>query len=189
MPDTRMKAMVVIVTGGGSGFGEGICRAFAEQGAKVLVADINPTAGERVAGALRSHGARFCQVDVSRSDEMKALVDFTLRTHGRLDLMVNNAGMSHANQPMLNVPEEMFDRIFQVNVKSIYLSAIHCLPVFRRQGGGAFINVASTAGVRPRPGPHLVQRLEGRGGHPEQVDGGRTRPGKNPRQLHQPRHR
>jgi 3-oxoacyl-[acyl-carrier protein] reductase len=147
-----MKAMVAIVTGGGSGFGEGICHAFAEQGAKVLVADINPTAGERVAGALRSQGARFCQVDVSRSDEMKALVDFTLRTHGRLDLMVNNAGMSHVNQPMLNVPEEMFDRIFQVNVKSIYLSAIHCLPVFRRQGGGAFINVASTAGVRPRPG-------------------------------------
>jgi 3-oxoacyl-[acyl-carrier protein] reductase len=66
--------------------------------------------------------------------------------------MVNNAGISHANQPMLNVSEEEFDRIFQVNVKSIYHSAIHCVPIFRRQGGGSFINVASTAGVRPRPG-------------------------------------
>src|SRR5207237_1989455 len=71
---------------------------------------------------------------------------------GRIDVMVNNAGISHANQPMLNVSDEQFDRIFQVNVKSIYLSAIHCVPVFRRQGGGSFINIGSTAAVRPRPG-------------------------------------
>lgn len=150
----RMKNMIAVVTGGGSGFGEGICDAFAEQGARVVVADINAAASERVAAALKTRGydAIHCPVDVSRSDEMRNLVETTVRHYGRLDVMVNNAGMSHANQPMLNVPEDVFDRMFQVNVKSIYLSAVHCVPVFRRQGGGCFVNVASTAGVRPRPG-------------------------------------
>lgn len=150
----RMKNMIAVVTGGGSGFGEGICGAYAEQGARIVVADINAAAGERVAAALKTRGydAIFCAVDVSRSDEMRNLVETTVRHYGRLDVMVNNAGMSHANQPMLNVPEDIFDRMFQVNVKSIYLSAVHCVPVFRRQGGGCFVNVASTAGVRPRPG-------------------------------------
>lgn len=150
----RMKNMIAIVTGGGSGFGEGICGAYAEHGARVVVADINAAAGERVAAALkaRGHDAIFCPVDVSQSDQMRNLVETTVRHYGRLDVMVNNAGMSHANQPMLNVSEEVFDRMFQVNVKSIYLSAVHCVPVFRRQGGGCFVNVASTAGVRPRPG-------------------------------------
>ena len=100
----------------------------------------------------RGHDAIYCAVDVSQSDQMRNLIETTVRHYGRLDVMVNNAGMSHANQPMLNVPEEVFDRMFQVNVKSIYLSAMHCVPVFRRQGGGCFVNVASTAGVRPRPG-------------------------------------
>ena len=83
---------------------------------------------------------------------MAALVQTTVDRHGRLDIMVNNAGISHANQPMLNVSEETFDRIFQVNVKSIYLSAVHCVPVFRQQRSGTFINIGSTAAVRPRPG-------------------------------------
>ena len=150
----RMKNMIAIVTGGGSGFGEGICGAYAEQGARIVVADINAAAGERVAAALkaRGHDAIYCAVDVSQSDQMRNLIETTVRHYGRLDVMVNNAGMSHANQPMLNVPEEVFDRMFQVNVKSIYLSAMHCVPVFRRQGGGCFVNVASTAGVWPRPG-------------------------------------
>ncbi len=150
----RMKNMIAIVTGGGSGFGEGICGAYAEQGARIVVADINAATGERVAAALkaRGHDAIYCAVDVSQSDQMRNLIETTVRHYGRLDVMVNNAGMSHANQPMLNVPEEVFDRMFQVNVKSIYLSAMHCVPVFRRQGGGCFVNVASTAGVRPRPG-------------------------------------
>ncbi len=150
----RMKNMIAIVTGGGSGFGEGICGAYAEQGARIVVADINAAAGERVAAALKTRGydAIYCPVDVSHSDQMRNLVETTVRHYGRLDVMVNNAGMSHANQPMLNVSEEVFDRMFQVNVKSIYLSAVHGVPVFRRQGGGCFVNVASTAGVRPRPG-------------------------------------
>jgi 3-oxoacyl-[acyl-carrier protein] reductase len=91
-------------------------------------------------------------MDVTRTDDMARLVADCLAHFGRLDVMVNNAGISHANQPMLKVSEAEFDRIFQVNVKSLYLAAVHCVPVFRRQGGGSFINIGSTAGVRPRPG-------------------------------------
>lgn len=150
----RLKGQVAIVTGGGSGFGENMCRLFAAEGAAVVVADLNADSAERVAASLRAESARAvsCQVDVARTQDMKRLVETSLQHFSRIDVMVNNAGISHANQPMLNVSEEQFDRIFQVNVKSIYLSAIHCVPVFRKQGGGSFINIGSTAAVRPRPG-------------------------------------
>ncbi|MES2535585.1 MAG: glucose 1-dehydrogenase [Pseudomonadota bacterium] len=150
----RMNNMVAIVTGGGSGFGEGICNMYAAEGASIIVADINRENGERVAAALRDKGgkAQFCAADVSKSADMKSLVDAAVSHFGRLDVIVNNAGISHNNQPMLNVSEEEFDRVFQVNVKSIYLSAVHCVPLFRKQGSGSIINVASTAGIRPRPG-------------------------------------
>lgn len=150
----RLSNLVAIVTGGASGFGESICRAFTAAGARVIVADINADLGEKVAGGLRAdgHDTVFCRTDVTSSADMGALVRTALARHGRLDIMVNNAGISHVNQPMLNVPEEEFDRIYQVNVKSIYLSAIHCVPVFRRQRSGSFINIGSTAAIRPRPG-------------------------------------
>jgi 3-oxoacyl-[acyl-carrier protein] reductase len=150
----RLASLVTVVTGGASGFGEGIGETFAAEGARVVVADINADAGEALAARLRSagHSARFCRTDVTRTDDMARLVADCLAHFGRLDVMVNNAGISHANQPMLKVSEAEFDRIFQVNVKSLYLAAVHCVPVFRRQGGGSFINIGSTAGVRPRPG-------------------------------------
>lgn len=150
----RLKNLVAVVTGGGSGFGESICHAFADEGARIIVADFNPAAGPRVTQALQAQGheAEFCQVDVSQSVDMARLVEAAVKRFGRIDVMVNNAGMSHPNQPMLQVTEAEFDRLYQVNVKSIYLSAVHCVPVFRRQGGGCFINIGSTAAVRPRPG-------------------------------------
>jgi 3-oxoacyl-[acyl-carrier protein] reductase len=153
-PKGRLAGLVAIVTGGGSGFGESICQAYAAQGAKLVVADINVANAQRVAQLLKSagHEAIFVQTDVSKASEMQALVDATLKQFGKLDVMVNNAGISHANQPMLQVPEAEFDRIFQVNVKSLYHSAFSCVPVFRRQGHGCFINIGSTAAVRPRPG-------------------------------------
>ena len=153
-PTPRLFGKVAIVTGGGSGFGESISHVFAAHGAKIVVADLNPTAGARVVDALRSAGneAIFCQVDVARSADVGAMVARAVAEFGRVDIMVNNAGMSHANRPMLEVTEEFFDRLYQVNVKSIYLSAIHCVPVFRRQRSGCFINIGSTAAVRPRPG-------------------------------------
>lgn len=150
----RLSKMVAIITGGASGFGECIARYFAAEGAKVVIADVNADQGEQAAATLRAAGydALFCPTDVTKTADMGRLVQTTLERFGRLDIMVNNAGISHANQPMLNVSEEAFDRIYQVNVKSIYLSAIHCVPVFRRLGGGCFINIGSTAAVRPRPG-------------------------------------
>jgi len=150
----RLAQQVAIVTGGASGFGEEICRQFAAQGARVVVADINVALGAKSVAALTAagHQAIFQRTDVTKTADMAALVAATLARFGRLDIMVNNAGISHANQPMLNVGEAEFDRIFQVNVKSIYLSALHCVPVFRRQQRGCFINIGSTAAVRPRPG-------------------------------------
>lgn len=150
----RLHDLVAIVTGGGSGFGEAMCQAFAREGARLVVADLNAEAATRVASALTAAGgtAISIRVDVAKSADMAELVAAALARFGRLDVMVNNAGISHANQPMLNVTEEFFDRLFQVNVKSIYLSAVHCVPVFRKQKSGCFINIGSTAAVRPRPG-------------------------------------
>ncbi|HEX7968774.1 MAG TPA: SDR family oxidoreductase [Stellaceae bacterium] len=153
----RLAGKVAIITGGGSGFGEGIARRFAEEGAKVVVNDIDDKAGERVTAAVnKAHGqgsALYVRADVSDDDAMGALVTRALERFDRIDVMVNNAGTTHVNGPMLEVSEAMFDRVFAVNVKSIYLAARHVVPVMRRQGtGGAIINTASTAGLRPRGG-------------------------------------
>lgn len=150
----RLKDKIAIVTGGGSGFGEGIAKRFAQEGCRVVVNDLRPEGGERVAKEISSAGgkARFVQADVSKSAEWERLVKETLAAYGGLSVVVNNAGYTHRNQPMLNVPEEQFDRIYAVNVKSLFWSAKHVVPVFRNAGGGVFITIASTAGIRPRPG-------------------------------------
>jgi 3-oxoacyl-[acyl-carrier protein] reductase len=150
----RLRDKVAIVTGGGSGFGEGIATRFAAEGARVIVNDIDEANGERVVDAIRQGGgdASFVRGDVGRGEDMERLLAATLERHGRLDVMVNNAGVSHRNKPLLEIDEADFDRVFATNVKSIFWSARHVVPCFRRQGGGAFINIASTAGVRPRPG-------------------------------------
>jgi 3-oxoacyl-[acyl-carrier protein] reductase len=150
----RLKDKVAIVTGGGSGFGEGIARRYAQEGAKVVVSDINEEGARRVAGVIKQQGGNAMHVksDVARRADVKAMVKATLDAHGRVDIMVNNAGVTHRNQPMLDVPEEMFDKIFNVNVKAIYLATLEVVPLFRKQGGGVIINTASTAGLRPRPG-------------------------------------
>lgn len=150
----RLQEKTAIVTGAGSGFGEGIARRYAEEGARVVVADINDAGGERVAAAIRGAGgeAVYSRADVSRADAVQALVDATVERFGGLDIVVNNAGITHRNGPMLDVDEATFDRIYAVNVKSLYHMAQAAVPVFRQRGGGCFVNIASTAGVRPRPG-------------------------------------
>ncbi len=147
----RLENKVALVTGAGSGFGEGMARRFVAEGASVIVADIDDAAGQRVADSL-GDAARFIHADVSRDDDAAAMVGAALHAFGRLDILVNNAGYTHRNGPMLDVSEEDFDRIFAVNVKSLYLGAKHAVPVFRDQGGGVILNIASTGAVRPRPG-------------------------------------
>ena len=150
----RLKNKSIIVTGAGSGIGEGIAKRLAGEGASVLVNDINTAMGEAVAASIVNAGgaASFFHADVTNSAQVKALVAEAVKRHGKLDVMVNNAGWTHRNQPALDVSEDDFDKCYAINVKSIYLSTIHAVPVFRAQGGGSFINIASTAGVRPRPG-------------------------------------
>ncbi|WP_027478644.1 SDR family oxidoreductase [Curvibacter gracilis] len=150
----RVNQKSIIVTGAGNGIGEGIAKRLAAEGAQVLVNDINEAGGQRVVAEIAAGGgtAAFFKADVTRSDEVKALVDEAVRLYGKLDAMVNNAGWTHRNRPALEVSEEEFDRCFSINVKSIYLATLHATPVFRANGGGSFINIASTAGVRPRPG-------------------------------------
>lgn len=149
----RLKDKIAIVTGAGSGFGRGIATRFVEEGARVVLADINVAAGQAAVEGLGNIGAAtFCKADVSHNADMRALVQATLDRFGGLDIFVNNAGITHRRQPLLEVDEATFDRIFAVNVKSIYLSALHAVPVLRARGGGVMINIASTAGVRPRPG-------------------------------------
>lgn len=150
----RLENKVAVVTGGGSGFGEGIARRFAAEGASVVVADIAEDGGRRVAEAIVSAGgqASFIKADVTRREDARAMVRAATEGFGRLDILVNNAGYSHLNQSMLEVEEAEFDRTYAVNVKAIYLAALEAVPILRAQGGGCIINTASTAGLRPRPG-------------------------------------
>ncbi|MXY38827.1 MAG: glucose 1-dehydrogenase [Rhodospirillaceae bacterium] len=145
----QLKDKAAIVTGAASGFGEAIARRYAAEGANVVCADLNDQLGRKVADEI---GGAYVHADVADRDDVKAMVRTAVDRYGRLDTMVNNAGITHVNRPMLEVGEEEFDRIFAVNVKAIYLAALEIVPLMREQGGGCIINTASTAGLRPRPG-------------------------------------
>lgn len=147
----RLKDKTAIVTGAGSGFGKGIAMRFAKEGARVGVVDINAEAAREVASQI-GNSAFAMEADVSIDGDVSRMVQEALDRWGQLDILVNNAGTTHRNQPMTEVTEEEYERIFAVNVKSVYLSAKHVVPVMKKQGFGVILNVASTAGVRPRPG-------------------------------------
>ncbi|MEM8697837.1 MAG: SDR family oxidoreductase [Pseudomonadota bacterium] len=151
----RLSGKTALVTGAGRGFGEAIARRFAEEGARVLVVDIKADAAHRVADEINQahQGATIPHhADVAKPLDVNGMVKAALGEFGSLDILVNNAGITHRNQPMLEVEEEEFDRIYAVNVKALYLAAQAAVPAMRKQGGGVMLNIASTAGVRPRPG-------------------------------------
>jgi 3-oxoacyl-[acyl-carrier protein] reductase len=148
----QLAGKVAIITGAGSGFGTGMAEAYIREGAKVIVADINAEAGERVAKSLGAN-AKAVATDVANGASVQAMVQACVDSFGVPDIVINNAGTTHRNQPMLQVDEQTFDRVFNVNVKSIYHMAHAVVPVMRARGkGGLIINVGSTAGIRPRPG-------------------------------------
>ena len=147
----RLQNKVAIVTGAASGFGAGIAVRFAAEGAKVAMLDLNEEGAGHVVEASGSGGIAI-RCDVTRADEIASAVAATLKAFGRLDIVVNNAGWTHRNKPLLEVTEAEFDHVYNVNVKSIYLMTLATTPALRDGGGGSVINIGSTAGVRPRPG-------------------------------------
>jgi 3-oxoacyl-[acyl-carrier protein] reductase len=147
----RLGNKTALVTGAAQGFGLGIAETFAREGAKVAFLDLNEGAAKDAAAKVGA-SAIALGCDVSDGAEVEKAVQATIRAFGRLDIVVNNAGTTHRNKPMLDVTEEEFDRVFAVNVKSIYLMTRAVLPHFRQIGGGNILNIGSTAGVRPRPG-------------------------------------
>lgn len=147
----RLKGKVAVITGAGSGFGEGIAKRFAEEGARVVVADLNGEAAARVAGEIGA-SAVAVTADVTVRADVDRMVKAASEGFGRLDILINNAGYSHRNKSLLEVSEDEFDRILAVNAKAIYLSALAVVPIMEAQGGGVILTTASTAGLRPRPG-------------------------------------
>ena len=146
----RLSGKAAIVTGGASGFGAGIVRRFILEGARVVIADMNGDAAREMADEL-GDAALGLQVDVSSGDDVEMMVKSTLRSLGGIDILVNNAGVGHKPEPMETLSEEMFDRIFDVNIKAIYRTARQVVPIMKENGAGAILNIASTGGVSPRP--------------------------------------
>lgn len=147
----QLEGKVAVVTGGASGFGEGIVRLYVSEGARVVIADLDTERGQALAGTLGS-STHFVRCDVSSRADIDALIEACGDAFGTPDIVVNNAGTTHDNQPMLDVDEATFDRVFAVNVKSIFHMAHAVVPLMRKQRKGVILNIGSTAGIRPRPG-------------------------------------
>ena len=145
----RLLGKVAVVTGAGGGFGAGIASRFAAEGARVVAADIDEDAARATADRT---GGLAVTCDVADASSVARMAKAALGAYGRVDILVNNAGTTHRNQPMLDVDEATFDRVFAVNVKSLFHTAREIVPLMRAQGGGAIVNIGSTAGARPRPG-------------------------------------
>lgn len=156
----RLDHKVALVTGAGSGIGEGIAETYAREGARVALADIDFDAAKAAARAI-GNNAIALRCDVANKAEFEAAVADTVSAFGRLDILVNNAGTTHVNKPMLDITEDEVERIFAVNVKGVFFGCQAVVPVFRKQGGGVIINIGSTAGLRPRPGLSAYNATKG----------------------------
>lgn len=146
----RLSGKTAIVTGGASGFGEGIVRKFVAEGARVMIADINGGGARRLAAELGA--ATIAQVvDVSNAESVADMAEAARAAFGDLDILVNNAGVTHLPAALEDITEVDFDRVIAVNTKSVFLTAKHFVPAMKARGQGAILNIASTAGVSPRP--------------------------------------
>jgi len=144
----RLNGKVAIVTGGASGFGEGIVRRFAEEGARVVIADLNEAAAQALAKDVSGLAVR---TDVSRGEDVKKLAQAAIDKFGTIDILVNNAGIGHKPQPLDTLSESDFDRLIAVNAKSVFHTAHEIVPGMKVKKRGAILNIASTGGVSPRP--------------------------------------
>ena len=147
----RLKGKRTLVTGAASGFGKGIAEAYIRAGAKVAVVDVNEAGAEAVAREL-GENAITVTCDVSKGDQVQAAVDATVAAFGGLDVVVNNAGWTNPNSPLMDTDEATFRKIYDINVLSIFHMTKTCVPLWRAAGGGVMINIGSTAGIRPPPG-------------------------------------
>lgn len=146
----RLNGKTAIVTGGASGFGAGIARKFVAEGAQVLLADLNVDMANDLAAELGPQVATV-QANVAKDADVAAMIQAAQTAFGKIDILINNAGTTHLPQPMEDIAEDEFDKVFAVNCKSVYLTAKHLIPLMKKQGSGVILNVASTAGVSPRP--------------------------------------
>ena len=156
----RLNGKAALVTGAGQGFGYGIAEAFVREGARVACLDVKGDVAEAAAKRL-GPSAMALTADVSSRADVERAAKQAIDALGRIDIVVNNAGTTHRNKPLMEVQEAEFDRIFAVNVKSILLAAQAFVPHMRSHGGGVFINVGSTAALRPRPGLTVYNSSKG----------------------------
>jgi 3-oxoacyl-[acyl-carrier protein] reductase len=150
----RLEGLVSVITGAGSGIGRCSALAFADEGASVVVADVQAATAEETAQQIRSRGgkAHAVKVDVTRYDQVERMIATAIDNFGRLDVLFNNAGLPQAFTPFEESSDDLYNRIFDVNVKGVFYGCRAAIPHMKAQGGGVILNTASTAGIRPRPG-------------------------------------
>jgi len=156
----RLKDKIAIVTGAGSGMGEAIAHTYAREGAKVAVLDVNEQAANKVASAIGA-GALAVACDVTNKADITRAVEMTEKKFGVSDILVNNAGVAHVNKPLMEIDEREYDRVFDVNVKGLFMFIQSVVPAMRKKGGGVIVNIGSTAGLRPRPGLSAYNATKG----------------------------
>jgi 3-oxoacyl-[acyl-carrier protein] reductase len=150
----RLQGLVGVITGAGSGIGRASALAFAQEGASVVVADLNPAAAEETAHKIDASGelATPFTVDVTDAEQVGAMLQHATDRFGRLDVLFNNAGLPQGATPLEDSSDELFERIMAVNVRGVFNGCRAAIPRMKAQGGGVILNTASTAGIRPRPG-------------------------------------
>lgn len=156
----RLKDRIAIVTGAGSGMGEAIAHTYAREGAKVAVLDVNEQAANKVASAIGA-SALAVACDVTNKADIARAVEMTEKKFGITDILVNNAGVAHVNKPLMEIDEREYDRVFDVNVKGLFMFIQAVVPAMRKKSGGVIVNIGSTAGLRPRPGLSAYNATKG----------------------------